>query len=391
MSYEVIITVTFQYTFSTNETNQIVIVLAEMYRDISKCPDQVSAELFKATVDYDHQSTIINASIAPCNASVEQNNLSEQVLVDNIKDQTNGAIDINPNRTSIDLHEIYKDLQPQSSSNREQLFQSDIVLWMVRIIGAQLALCCVLSCCVYFLRRRTRRLSEAKDEIIRAVRERKRGDTDTINLKTDSSPRADSSVMEYNVDPHQMLMYPNNNSLTGSSGMDRVAMVMDEEVTTPSSQSGDVPFDDDGDHIDSEMMMLHNRNQNSGIWSHLKRGFANQRDRRRRVHTIISDRSFPSIPHDTPRREGRKSVSTNLRETQPLALGMTGSPTLLSNLLCLQWSVSTQIVYCADLLNIEPSPGRDISNNVRPDACKPMEDMTWRRLCIILSLFSFNL
>ena len=322
VSFEVIITVTFQYTFSNNETNQIVLILAEMYRNILSCPDQIHAELFKAKVDYDHQSTIINASITPCNASVDKSTVDDQVdeLVDNIQNQTGHKID--PQRTDIDIREIIDWPEPgESATNREELFQSDIVLWMVRIIGAQLALCCVLSFCVYFLRRRTRRLSKAKDEIIRAVRER-RGE-----IKTDSSPLPSSPISEYNADPHQMLMYPNNDSLTDSNGVGHEVLndedAEDQEVTTPSSRSA-IPFDD---QIDSEMMML---NHNQGIWSHLKRGFANQRGRIRRVHTIVSDNSYPSIPHDTPRREGRKSESTNLRENQPLTLGVTGSPTLLS-------------------------------------------------------------
>merc|ERR1719361_1770385 len=318
VSFEVIITVTFQYTFSNNETNQIVVILAEMYRDILSCPDQIHAELFKAKVDYDHQSTIINASITPCNASVDQSTVSDQVhdLIDVIKNQTGNKID--PDRTDIDIREIYDWPEPDTATTREELFQSDIVLWMVRIIGAQLALCCVLSFCVYFLRRRTRRLSKAKDEIIRAVRER-RGE-----IQTDSSAVPESSVTEYQVDPHEMLVYPNNDSLTDSNGIQQVLHDDDEdpEATTPSSRSV-IPFDD---QIDSEMMML---NQDHGIWSHLKRGFANQQRRIRRVHTIISDNSYPSIPHDTPRREGRRSQSTNLRENQPLTgLGITGSPTL---------------------------------------------------------------
>jgi len=312
VSYEVIITVTFQYTFSSNETNQIVIILAEMYRDISACPDQVTTELFKATVDYDHQSTIINASMTPCNASVEQSHLSGPVLVNKVKNET--GMDLDPERTTIDIKEITDVLRPARTANsREELFQSDIVLWMVRIIGAQLALCCVLSFCVYLLRQRTRRLSKAKDEIIRVVRER-RGE-----IKNDTSTM-DSAVAGYNVDPQQMLIYPNNDSLTDSGIMHEEEDEEEEEVTTPSSRSV-VPFDVD-DQIDSEMMIL---NRDHGIWSRIQRGFTNQR---RRVHTIVSDRSYPSIPHDTPKREGRKSESTHVRENQPLTLGITGSPTL---------------------------------------------------------------
>jgi len=231
--------------------------------------------------------------------SMQRNHLSEQILANKVKNSTGGAVDIDPQRTSIDIHQIYN-VKTQPVANREELFQSDIVLWMVRIIGAQLALCCGLSFCVYFLRRRTRRLSEAKNEIMEVVRDRKGVSRSTL-----------PTLNTYDMDPiHE---YPND-SLTGSIVEENLQDVCTPR-TTPSSRSV-IPFDEDA-AMDHELMML---DQEHGIWSHLKRGFSNKR---RRVQTIVSDRSYPSIPHDVPRREGRESTVEN----QPLT-GLFGSPTL---------------------------------------------------------------